>query len=462
MQFSTFSFLLFCLPGALLLSLLPRLCRNASNRLRWQNSLLLFLNLLFYAWGDLRHLPLLLCSLLLLYGCGRWLAGAHGGRRRILLLGVTATLLPLVAYKYLLPLGIGGLQKLAGAGLPLGISFYTFSGLAYLADVYSNPKRCEKSLLLFGTYLTLFPVMTAGPITTLSEVREDLCRLREPDTAELAAGLRRFIAGLAKKALLADPAGALFTALLSGGVSGAAAGWSALLAFAFRIYYDFSGYTDMALGVGQMLGLQLPENFDYPYTAVSFTDFWRRWHMTLSGFFKRYVYIPLGGNRRGIFRTVCHLFAVWALTGLWHGGRWNFLLWGLYYFAGLCLEKFLLRRYLEKLPCALRRILTLAGVLLGWLLFALDGRAPALALSVLPAFLKALFSRPVSGLYDLFRHIPFFLIAALGATPLPKRLYRRAAEQVPLLSLLFPLVALVLSAAYLADAAFLPFLYAGF
>jgi alginate O-acetyltransferase complex protein AlgI len=279
----------------------------------------------------------------------------------------------------------------------------------------------------------------------------------------VASGARRFVAGLAKKVLVANVAGELFHTLLKGGTLGALGAWGALVAFAIQIYFDFSGYSDMAIGLGAIFGFHFPENFNYPYIATSFRDFWRRWHVTLSSFFKTYVYIPLGGSRHGVFRTVVALFVVWSLTGLWHGAAFNFLLWGVYYFLLLVIERFLWRGAWERLPLTIRHTFTLLGILLGWLIFAFDGTAPYLALGMLPQFLASLLGAngavANNDLYHCLRHLPFLLIAALGATPIPRRAFEWVSVRLPLLSLLLPLAALLLSLAALSGASFQPFLY---
>lgn len=468
MRFSSFVFLFWFLPLVLLLyfglpPLLARLCGSRWRRawrLSLQNGLLLLGSLFFYAWGEPRGLFLLIAVVLLDFGCG--CAIGKGRHPRLFLWG--AVLLHvglLVLFKY------GALLSPSAPRMPLGLSFYSFVGIAYLADVYLGRQRYEKSPLLFGTYMTFFPQLTAGPIVRYGTVSAAL-RQRGITAADVAAGARRFVAGLTKKVWLANPAGALFHtfAALPPDELSTVGGLVALFGFFFQIYYDFSGYSDMAIGLGRMLGLPLPENFDYPYTAVSFRDFWRRWHITLSAFFRDYVYIPSGGNRRGDFRTVLNLLAVWSLTGLWHGASLNFLFWGLYYFLLLVAERRLPERLKEAIPRPVCRLIVIFGVLLGWLIFAFDGSADYLTLPALGHFLRGLCGGNGlaigADLYDLLRHLPFFTIAALGATPLPRRLYQRATAHHPVLGALLPTAALLLSVAYLADASFLPFLYARF
>lgn len=458
MLFSSFSFLFWFLPALLLLYFLPPLfLRDAHRALSMQNAVLLPASLLFYAWGEARYLPLML----LVIAANTLLAARipRSSKPRVLLtLAVIFDIGILLFYKYPPLLGF------PAPHLPLGISFYTFQAISYVADVYRGATKPAKSPLTVALYVALFPQLIAGPILRYTEVEHALTARRH-SLHGAAAGARRFIAGLAKKLLLANPAGALFAAQTARQTLGAAGAWLALFSFAFQLYFDFSGYSDMAIGLGRILGFRFPENFRYPYTATSITDFWRRWHITLSTFFREYVYFPLGGSREGSAKTLRNLLVVWALTGLWHGASLNFLLWGLYYFLLLVIEKFLLRRFFHRVPRALCRTLTLACVCFGWLLFAFDGSTPTLMLSRLPAFLGSLFfangAAQGAELYDLVRSLPLLALCALGATPLPRRALRRLTGRGrhPLLRTALPLLALVFCMASLADASYNPFLY---
>lgn len=468
MLFSSFSFLFWFLPAVLTVYFLPPWLftvfspkSSKMGRLLWQNGVLLIFSLLFYAWGEPLYLFLMLATITVNFLLGLWLARARN-KRVVLWLAVFFNVGLLFYFKYasffLSLLGI----YLAPPHLPLGISFYTFQALSYVADLYFGTTRAEKSPFRFATYIALFPQLVAGPIVRYADVASEL-RSRTVPLSFAASGARRFVAGLAKKVLVANVAGELFHTLLKGGTLGALGAWGALVAFAIQIYFDFSGYSDMAIGLGAIFGFHFPENFNYPYIATSFRDFWRRWHVTLSSFFKTYVYIPLGGSRHGVFRTVVALFVVWSLTGLWHGATFNFLLWGVYYFFLLVIERFLWRGAWERLPLTIRHTFTLLGILLGWLLFAFDGTAPYLALGMLPQFLSSLLGAngavASNELYHCLRHLPFLLIAALGATPIPRRAFEWVSVRLPLLSLLLPLAALLLSLAALSGASFQPFLY---
>ena len=468
MLFSSVTFLFFFLPITLLVYFsLPCLCgrRDKAARARPLQNLWLFItSLFFYSWGEPLYVLLMLLTVLFNYAGGRLLSvGFHP--RAVLAVTVTANLLLLFFFKYsAFFLGALGIF-IPPPRMPIGISFYTFQAVSYLVDVYRGRARAAASVITFGTYIALFPQLIAGPIVQYNEVEGALfCRTHGVDKA--AEGAPRFIAGLAKKMLIANPAGALFADILTRGTSSLSftAAWLLLLAFAVQLYFDFSGYSDMAIGLGRIFGFDFPENFNYPYTATSFTDFWRRWHITLSGFFRDYVYIPLGGSKHGVLRTVLALFLVWALTGLWHGAALGFLLWGLYYFFFLCLEKFLLKKPLSRLPLPLCRILTFLGVLFGWLLFLLDGSEASLTLGALPALTGSLLGlrglAQESDLFDLCRHIPFFAVALLGATPLPRRIYGKIRKKHATFATVFlPLAAFLLSLCYLVSDSFNPFLY---
>ena len=473
MFFSSFLFLFWFLPAALLLyfGLAPLLSRifcggDLAARCRVQNGMLLFLGIFFYAFSAPRYLFLLLGTALFDYLVGLRLAVSRK-RRALFFTALTVQLFPLLFFKYAPTVARLAGGYLAALILPLGISFYTFSAISYLADVAFRDLAPEKNPLNLFLYLTMPFQIASGPITRYGTLAPQFSA-RNTDEEKIAAGARRFLAGLAKKLLLANPMGTLFTTLVGGSAALAALdAWLGLLAFSLQIYFDFSGYTDMALGLAAVFGFSLPENFNYPYTATSFTDFWRRWHITLSSFFRDYVYFPLGGSRVGAWRLAFNLFAVWCLTGLWHGSTLNFLLWGLYYFLGLLLEKRVLRRYLEKLPSWIRRTLTLLGVAFGWLIFAFDGSTPARSLAAVGSFLSSLLflngTCSAGSLYQLFRHLPLLLFCCLGATPLPHRLWQRAASggkaSKGVALLLLPLFAFFLSLFYLSSATFTSFLY---
>lgn len=475
MLFSSFSFLFWFLPLTLLCYFAPTAILTVrrgtaavgGRALPYQNGVLLIASLIFYAWGEPLYILLMLGVIAadtlfgILLARGRW--------QKTLLWGAVILHLSLLFYyKYAAFFApVLGLSMKAPA-LPLGISFYTFQALSYVIDVYRGDVKPEKNPALLGLYVALFPQLVAGPIVRYRDVDAAL-RARTHSIGGVAAGTRRFAAGLAKKMLLANPMGALFTALAARSGLSAMGAWTALFAFAFQIYFDFSGYSDMAVGLGRIFGFRFPENFRYPYIARSITDFWRRWHITLSTFFKEYVYIPLGGNRRGTARTVFNLFVVWALTGLWHGAGLNFLLWGVYYFALLVLEKFVLRRFLPPVPPLIAHGAALLAILFGWLIFAFDGSTPYLTLPAMGGFVQNLLGRhgflSRADLYDVVRHLPLLTLCALGSTPLPRIIYRKTVYKYKnkkpafWLRTALPLAALFLAIIDLSDGGFNPFLY---
>ncbi len=463
MLFSSYTFLFLFLPAVLLLYFLLPLCLPPRRRLAVRNGVLLLMSLLFYAWGEPVYVFLMLGTVLANFLFGLWLARCRH-RRTALCLAVGFDLFLLFFYKYAGALAALFSLPFPAVRLPLGISFYTFQALSYVVDVYRGEVPAEKNPATFGTYVALFPQLVAGPIVRYSDVAGELTA-RTHTAARAAAGVRRFVAGLCKKVLLANTAGALFSTYTTGETPSFLGAWLALLGFAFQIYFDFSGYSDMALGLGAIFGFTFPENFNYPYTGVSFTDFWRRWHITLSAFFREYVYIPLGGNRKGRLRTVFNLFVVWTLTGLWHGAAFSFLLWGIYWFLLLFLEKLVFPHLPFHLPRPLRHAVTLGGILFGWLIFAFDGSSAALSPAAFCRFFGALFG--AAGFahgnagYDFVRHLPFLAICAVGSTPLPRTLFRRffAARRTAWAGVVLPLAGMVLAVSYLADAGYNPFLY---
>ncbi|MDR3050376.1 MAG: MBOAT family protein [Oscillospiraceae bacterium] len=368
MLFSSLPFLVLFLPAVLLLHLAaPRPIKNA---------VLLLASVLFYAWGEAAYAPLMLVSLVLNYAFGlacasprRWVRGVGVG------LSLAVNLGALAYFKYAdFFLRAVGLAALAPrVALPLGISFYTFQIQAYVVDVRRGTVPAERNFVDYAAFALLFPQLIAGPIVLYGDVRAEIKR-RGVAPADMERGMALFVAGLASKVLLANPLGGLWSA--AGGGASSAALWLGIVAFGLQIYFDFAGYSLMALGMGAMLGFRFPQNFNHPYAAISVRDFWRRWHMTLSGWFRDYLYIPLGGSRGGALRTLRNLFIVWALTGLWHGAGWNFVAWGLWYFVFLALERFVWGARLARLPW-LGRAYTLLVVLLGWVLFAHDSLGQA-------------------------------------------------------------------------------------
>ena len=372
MIFSSFTFLLLSMPCVLLLyRVLP-----AGVRMPF----FLAASLLFYGWGNPAWLLLIFFSMVLNWG--GVLLMTRGGKKpsKAALAGmIVLNLLPLLWFKYAGFLAdtwtrLTGIPlDFTAPGLPAGISFFTFQAMSYVIDVYRGQAKPQKNFVTFSVYLSLFPQLVAGPIVRYTDLEAQLIARPKPEYPEMREGLRRFCTGLAKKVLLADAMGRLWGSINGNfAVAGALGAWVGLLAFSFQIFFDFSGYSDMAIGLCRCMGFRIPENFDRPYRARSLTDFWRRWHMTLTDWFRAYVYIPLGGSRRGRIRRDLNVLVVWALTGLWHGAGWNFVLWGLYFALLLIFEKrFLLKnRIWLKIPGWIRQLLTFLAVMLGWGLFS--------------------------------------------------------------------------------------------
>lgn len=470
MLFSSYTFLFLFLPATLLLYfplpwLLGRFPFFTPGRILYlRNLILFFVSLVFYSWGEPRGIFLMLFVIFFNFLLARLMAGRRERTRfRLFFTALSLNLLVLFYFKYAGALLSALKTGFRAPALPLGISFYTFQAISYLCDVKNGKTEPARDPLLFGTYLALFPQLIAGPIVRYTDVNAALTDRRHT-LSGAAAGARRFTVGLAKKVLLSNPMGELFR-LLSATKTGALGSLMMLLSFAFQIYFDFSGYSDMAIGLGRIFGFSFPENFRYPYISKSISEFWRRWHITLSSFFKEYVYIPLGGNRRGRARTYLNLFMVWALTGLWHGAALHFLLWGIWFFLLLVLEKSLPAGWHEKIPAGLLRTLTFCLILLGWMFFAFDGSSPFLTLAALPSFFVSLFGArgfmAVNEGYHFLRCLPLLMLAFVGSTPLPRRLSRffsrkkaRRLVRVVGVFLLF-----FLSVAYLSDSGFQPFLY---
>lgn len=460
MLFSSFEFLYLFLPLTVgLYFVLPFGAKNY---------VLLVASLVFYGIAAPKFLPLMLAVSVADWGLGllvwRWMRlGKPKRANAAVAAAVVSNVAALAFFKYLDPiLAALGFEPL-GTELPSGISFYTFQAMSYVLDVRRQAARAQRNPLTFVTYVSLFPQLVAGPIVRYCEVDEALEK-RTHNLSRVADGLRLFCVGLGKKVLLANGAGQMWERmkLLSGREGTTLGAWLGVIFFAFQIYFDFSGYSDMAKGLGRVFGFEFPDNFRYPYISKSMTEFWRRWHITLSSWFREYVYIPLGGNRRGKGRTYLNLLIVWSLTGIWHGAGLNFLAWGLYFFAALAAEKAFLGRLIERLPRALRHVYALLFIAVGWFIFAADGISDA------PLYFSQMIGvgcRFVNkdALYELMRNLPFLAAMAVGATPLPRKLFCRfigrhprtgeAAKNVCALALL------VLSTCYLADSGYNPFLY---
>jgi alginate O-acetyltransferase complex protein AlgI len=436
---------------------------------------------LFYAWGEPVYVVLLLFSSVLDYTMGRLIGRFRASQKpklaRLCLLGsLCGNLLLLGVFKYADFLiasfdSITGMDvELLELALPIGISFYTFQTLSYTIDVYRGSVSPQHNFMTFAAYVALFPQLIAGPIVRYQTVEWELTNRRE-NMDDFSGGALRFVTGLAKKVLLANSIGALFQEIASMHASelSTMTAWLGVVAFTFQIYFDFSGYSDMAIGLGRMFGFHFLENFEHPYESKSITEFWRRWHISLGTWFKEYVYIPLGGNRKGLGRQLFNIALVWLLTGLWHGASWNFVLWGAYYGVLLVLEKCVLLRVLNRIPAVLQHVYTMVLVIAGWAFFCYSD------ISYGADFVRALLGQSQNGITDnrffylLLTNLLLFVVAAVGSTSLPKRLAERillgrnadgkgvAAGFV--LTGLYTAVCLFLSIAYLVSDSYNPFLY---
>ena len=455
MLFSSLSFLFLFLPVTLILYYL-------SPAPQWRNGVLIVSSLFFYAWGAPKALPLLVGTAGLVWLCG---LGAEKGRRFCFPLAVGFVLGTLAVCKYLgFFAGIFGARLGFRLLLPAGISFYSFQLLAYSIDLHRGTIRAEKSFWRFLLFVSFFPQLLQGPILRYGETAPMLAR-REITWDGAVYGMRRFLLGLAKKVLLADQAAAVAAAIYGAPrLAGTGALWLAALCYTLQIYFDFSGYSDMAIGLGRLFGFTLPENFRYPYASLSVTEFWRRWHITLSLWFRDYVYIPLGGNRVRRARFVLNILTVWALTGLWHGASWNFVLWGLYYGVLLLIEKLVIGERIERVPVLLRWLVTFALVNLGWVMFNLTdaGQLAAVLRGMFvyaPTDWRALLSLDTSVASKLLT-VPF---ALLFSFPVLQRLLpeENSAPRSLLLNFLY-LALFGVCVLFLISASFTPFIYFNF
>lgn len=470
MVFSSLLFLFRFLPAVLLVYyIVPHSLRNF---------VLLIFSLIFYAWGEPVYIILMLVSILISYTGGILIdCFTKMGKRKAagitMIISCIVSLSMLAFFKYA-DFVIETANNLTGAGiamlqiaLPIGISFYTFQTMSYIIDVYRGEAVVQKNLLSFGAYVSMFPQLIAGPIVQYKTIDTQL-RTRKETMEQYAEGVRRFVIGLGKKVLLANNAGALWDTIQSMNYSDVPVltAWMGLAAYTFQIYFDFSAYSDMAVGLGHMFGFRFPENFNYPYLSKSITEFWRRWHISLGTWFREYVYIPLGGNRVNKWKYIRNIFIVWLLTGIWHGASWNFVIWGVYYGALLLAEKFMLGKHLKKLPAVCGHIYCMFFVMLGWNLFVFEDMGQGMA------FLKALFGIFGQGIgnketvYLLYNHVFLLVLCILGSTHLPQNIGRGVCARLSGRNVMQPLVEnvfyagiFILSVAWLVDATYNPFLY---
>ena len=458
MVFSSIVFIFIFLPAVMILyRILPEKLRNG---------LLLAASLIFYAWGEPVYVLLMMFSITFNYFMGRRLEQTDR-RNLILAVCVIVNIGMLCFFKYT-DFAIENLNRISGINidtlklaLPIGISFYTFQVLSYIIDVYRGTVKVQRNIIDFGMYITFFPQLIAGPIVRYQDIENQL-KGRTLNYDMISDGIVRFAAGLGKKVLIANQCGLLWDEIYSyGGNIPALMAWTGVLAFTFQIYYDFSGYSDMAIGLGKIFGFTFPENFRYPYESRSITEFWRRWHITLGVWFREYLYIPLGGNRKGTARQILNLVIVWFLTGLWHGAGWNFIIWGLYYFVLIAAEKLFLGRILERLPRALSHIYALLFIVIGWAVFACDD------ISVLGHYLKSMIglgagaSSPMS-LYYTKTYGALLAAAAFGSVhtvkTIPAKIFRND-KALDAARFIFAFIMVAASVAFIIGDSYNPFLY---
>lgn len=438
----------------------------------FKNTVLFLTGLLFYAWGEPVYVLIMLLSTAIDYCAGRLMDRFDSNkkiRKATLLVSVVMNLSLLGIFKYG-SFFIGSVNGIFGSAipdpglpLPIGISFFTFQSMSYTIDLYRRNIKVQKNFIDFAAFVTMFPQIVAGPIVRYEDVSAQLA-CRRIDLRSMSDGITRFVCGMCKKVLIANSIGALWTDVKAQDYASmpAATAWLGIAAFTLQIYFDFSGYSDMAIGLGKMLGFDFPENFRYPYNSKSIAEFWRRWHITLGDWFKSYVYFPLGGSRGSTAATIRNTLIVWLLTGLWHGASWNFILWGLYYGVLIILEKFVFRRLLERTPSALRHILTMLAVVFGWVIFEIT--SPASELEFVKAMLGFGGSFANSFTLNALHNYAVTFIAAIAiSTGIPLKICKKLPEKrADTLSLVGEAAGMTACIACLVDSGYNPFLYFNF
>lgn len=468
MVFSSMVFLFAFLPIVMLL--------YYAAPMKLRNIILAVSGVFFYAWGEPVYVLMMLLTIAVDFFCGLLLSRYDGNKKARLAVLVLTIILNLgffVVFKYssFIITNINDWFNLnindPKLPLPIGISFYTFQAMSYVIDLYRKEIAVQKNIINFTGYVTMFPQLIAGPIVRYSDIEHEINH-REITLTKMSDGVSIFLKGLAKKVLLANNIGMIWTSIkaLDYATLPTLTAWIGILAFTFQIYYDFSGYSDMAIGLGKMLGFEFPPNFEHPYLSKSITEFWRRWHMTLGSWFRSYVYIPLGGNRGGTLKTIRNLLIVWALTGFWHGASWNFMFWGLYFGVIIVIERFFLLKHLQKLPKLIQWAYSFLLIVLGWVLFEMN------SLSSIGSFMSALFGLNGAGLYNpqsffyLTSNLVIFVLCAVFSTKLIHRpaawLYKKSEGSYRFVKLSAGLIMLSLSICYIATSGYNPFLYFNF
>ena len=474
MGFSSIPFIFYFFPVVFILYMLA----EKTNSIKIKNAVVLIASVVFYAWGGVRYLLLLFCLIIVNYLCGMAIGDADSSRapskRRILLiLALLVDVLNLIAFKYLsfLVSSVEGIvTKISGVettfalpqlALPIGISFFTFQIMSYVIDVYKGQVKPQKNILKCALYVMMFPRMMAGPIVRYNDVNREIeDRHATPEMIEL--GIKRFIMGFAKKVFLANAMGEMADAVfsLNGGFNSAYA-WLGALSYTLQIYYDFSGYSDMAIGLGQIFGFHFNENFNYPYISTSIQEFWRRWHISLSTWFRDYVYIPLGGNRKGKTRTYVNLWIVFLLTGIWHGAAWQFIVWGLYHGLFMFIERLGFGKLLKRIPKAIGHIYALVVVIVGWVFFRADN------ISIAINYIRNMFAFKFENFAVesvVLKLNTWYCFMLLVAIVLACPIYKKLAEcKIPkVISYSGYLVLFALGIIYLSGLSYNPFIYVKF
>lgn len=458
MVFSSITFLFYFLP---LLFIIYYLVPN-----KFKNAVLLTFSLAFYFYGEPKYLMLMLISIASTYIFGLLMDKYKKYRKLFLILSIGVSIGLLIYFKYInfiiqnINLWLANKLDLIYVILPIGISFYTFQLISYIIDVYRGEAKVQKNIFKLALYISLFPQLIAGPIVRYTTIEEQL-ENREYSFEKFANGVRRFIIGLGKKVLIANVLGELCSVFLASNDTSVLFYWLYAISAMLQIYFDFSGYSDMAIGLGKMFGFEFLENFNYPYIATSITDFWRRWHISLSSWFRDYIYIPLGGNRVSQAKWLRNIMVVWFLTGLWHGAAWNFIIWGVYFGVLLIIEKLLLDKYLKKLPKALSRIYTLLIVMISFIIF--NGESTKQIFENIGGLIGINANNLVSheSLYYLRSYLVVIIIGIIGATPIMKKVANteKIHKVINAVEPVFLLLILITCTSYIIDGSFNPFLY---
>ena len=459
MVFTSISFIYYFLPLLLICYfVVPK---------KFRNIILLMFSVLFYFYGEPKYILLMLIEVLISYVVGLLIDKYKS--KNILIIGIFIHVLLFGIFKYFnfVIINVNNLfhsnLNLLNVVLPIGISFYTFQIISYEIDVYNKKVNVQSNILKYFLYVFLFPQLIAGPIVRYQDVNNEIDN-RNVTFEMFANGLRRFIIGLSKKVIIANNLGELCNIYLNLGDKSVLFTWIFAISYMLQIYFDFSGYSDIAIGLGKMLGFNFPENFNYPYMAKSITDFWRRWHMTLSSWFRDYVYIPLGGNKKGVLKQIRNILIVWSLTGLWHGASWNFIVWGLYFGILLILEKFILKKYFSNVPKFIKGIYTLFLVMISFVIFQGDNLSSAFnIIKGLFGLNGELFINNVT-LYYLKGYVSFIVLGVIGSTNYVKNLVIKISNGkgkkiINILEPIYLLILLIIVTMYLIDSSYNPFLY---